>query len=124
MTRMLRAVAAIACGAGMWACSSSTDNSKTTTTNGGGSVVTATTANTFTPNPLSVTVGTTVTFVFEAVTHNVTFAGATGAPSNISDAVNTSVTRTFSTVGTFSFVCTLHPGMSGAVIVTAAAPGY
>lgn len=77
----------------------------------------ATTSNTFTPSTLTVGKGTTVTFTFQATTHNVTFASVTGAPSNISNTANSGVQRLFATAGTFGYDCTLHPGMSGTVIV-------
>lgn len=51
------------------------------------------------------------------VTHNVTFAAATGAPSNIGDHSSGSNARTFNTSGTFNYSCTLHGGMAGSVTV-------
>lgn len=77
----------------------------------------ATTSNTFNPSTLTVAKGTTVTFTFQATTHNVTFAAVAGAPSNISNTANSGVQRLFATAGTFGYDCTLHPGMSGTVIV-------
>ncbi len=88
-----------------------------TTTQPGTNEVIANTSNAFTPSSLSVSKGTTVTFTFQGVTHNVTFAAVTGAPSNIGETYSTSVQRVFSTAGTFGYNCTLHPGMSGSVVV-------
>ena len=81
--------------------------------------VAATAGLAFTPNPLTVNSGETVTFAFGAVAHNVTFdtpGGATPAdiPGNNS---NVSIQRTFTTSGTYRFHCTIHPGMAGSVVV-------
>lgn len=51
------------------------------------------------------------------VAHNVTFAPATGSPTNVPDLATGSVSRSFTTVGTFGYQCTNHPGMSGQVVV-------
>ena len=83
----------------------------------GANEVIATGDNVFNPATLTVTKGTTVTFTFQAVTHNVTFAAVTGAPANISNAANASAQRVFSTAGTFGYDCSLHPGMHGQVVV-------
>lgn len=77
----------------------------------------ANTSNVFNPSTLTVSRGTTVTFTFQATTHNVTFANVTGAPSNVSNTANSGVQRLFATAGSFGYDCTLHPGMSGTVIV-------
>ena len=79
--------------------------------------VNATTSNAFDPAALSVSKGTSVTFTFLAVTHNVTFDAVNGAPSNIPNTSAASLARTFSTAGTFSYQCTLHSGMRGTVTV-------
>jgi plastocyanin len=47
----------------------------------------------------------------------VTFTAATGVPADIATTANASVTRTFSTAGTFTYHCTIHPQMTGTVIV-------
>jgi len=74
-------------------------------------------ANTFTPSQLTIRVGQTVLFDFPADQHNVIFAARTGKPADIPTTAGQAVTRTFGTAGTFPFDCTLHPGMSGQVIV-------
>ncbi len=79
--------------------------------------VLATTGNAFTPSTLTVSKGTTVTFTFQATTHNVSFANVAGAPANISNTANSGVQRLFATAGSFGYDCTLHSGMSGTVIV-------
>jgi plastocyanin len=73
----------------------------------------------FTPTPIRLTVGGTVTFKFGSVEHTVFFDNAPpGAPANIPNLTgNTSVSRTFTTAGTFVYNCHVHPGMSGTVIV-------
>ncbi len=79
--------------------------------------VIATTSNTFTPSTLTVTKGTTVTFTFQATLHNVTFGAVAGAPAHIPNTANSGVQRLFATAGNFGYDCTLHPGMSGTVVV-------
>jgi len=73
----------------------------------------------FTPSTITVPVGGTVTWRFEATPHNVTFRPAAGAPSDIGGAnANTSVPRSFRVAGTFVYDCTLHPGiMTGSITV-------
>jgi len=79
--------------------------------------VIATDANAFNPGTLTVSKGTTVTFTFQGVTHNVTFANVAGAPANVGNSTNTSVQRVFATAGSFGYACTLHAGMQGTVVV-------
>lgn len=82
----------------------------------------------FSPPDVSVTVGGSVTWTFGARPHDVVFAGTPGAPNNIGVTTNAQVSRTFATVGTFPYDCTLHPGMRGRVLVGVAnsesSPGY
>jgi plastocyanin len=80
--------------------------------------VAATAGLAFTPSPLTVNSGESVTFAFGAVAHNVTFdtpGGATPAdiPGNNS---NVSIARTFTAPGTYRFHCTIHPGMAGSIV--------
>ena len=79
--------------------------------------VIASSASVFTPPALSVAAGTTVTFTFEGVTHNVTFDNVSGAPANIDATYSASVARMFVTKGTFPYQCTIHSGMTGTVTV-------
>jgi plastocyanin len=79
--------------------------------------VEATNALTFTPATVVITRGGTVTWNFAATQHNVSFSGGTGAPTNIGNTANTSVSRVFNSAGTFDYNCTLHFGMSGQVVV-------
>jgi plastocyanin len=91
-------------------------NSGTNSTPGTNEII-ATSGNAFNPASLTVAKGTTVTFTFQAVEHNVTFANVTGAPANIGNTASTSVTRVFATAGTFGYQCTIHSGMQGTVTV-------
>jgi plastocyanin len=80
--------------------------------------VLANTSQQFVPPDVDIAVGGTVTWTFQSLTHNVTFTTtAAGTPANTGDQTNTSVPRTFTTAGTFTYHCTLHPGMNGTVTV-------
>ena len=78
--------------------------------------VNATAENLFTPNSIQVSVGTSVSFVFGSVVHNVNFSGS-GAPAGITNTSNATVSRTFATAGVFTYDCNLHSGMTGKVTV-------
>ena len=69
----------------------------------------------FTPTILRVDPGATVTFVNkDPFAHNVT-ANGWGHFDNL--APGDSFTASFNAVGTYPFACTIHPGMSGAIVV-------
>jgi plastocyanin len=72
----------------------------------------------FAPASVTITKGGTVTWTNEAgkTPHNVTFSTA-GAPQSVPNLTTGTSTRTFDNVGTFSYQCTNHPGMSGTVTV-------
>lgn len=76
----------------------------------------------FSPNPIRITAGSTVTWTnTTGPTHTSTSntgAWNTGniAPGTTSNAVS------FPTAGTFTYHCAIHPSMTGSVIVSAAAP--
>lgn len=79
----------------------------------------AVTSNQFSPTPLNVAKGTTVTWSFQGGTHNVTFEDN---QSSSSDKSSGSHERTFSGSGTFRYRCTIHSGdfatgMVGSVVV-------
>jgi plastocyanin len=73
----------------------------------------------FIPAEVTVHRGESVYFEFPREPHNVIFANTTGAPQDITlPTSNVTIPRTFTTTGQFAYDCTLHPGMSGVVIVT------
>jgi plastocyanin len=71
----------------------------------------------FTPATVVVHRGGSVTWNFGLLEHTVTFSGGTGSPTNITAGYSTSVSRTFATAGDYSYVCTIHSGMGGKVVV-------
>lgn len=89
-------------------------NSPTPPTN----TVAATPSLAFTPTSLTVNTGDAVTFAFGSVPHNVFFAGQAGVPGDIPGTnANVSIARTFTTAGTYSYTCHIHPSMHGMVVV-------
>lgn len=101
------------------ACSSGTTG--TDTSGSGGGTPVETTATTvveqnleFFPSNLIVSVGTVVTFSnIDSTAHDVSIDGeALGMQES-----GASVTWTAKTVGTFPFKCTIHPSMTGQVVV-------
>jgi len=81
--------------------------------------VQATPAERFTPGRVNLTAGGTVTFAFGSLQHQVFFnQSVPGAPEDIPEpTANRTLTRTFTTPGTFVYNCRIHPGMSGTVVV-------
>lgn len=69
----------------------------------------------FGPQEITTTVGGSVTWANGGATaHTVTFDGG---PDCGNVAVGATVTRTFDAAGTFSYICTIHPTMTGSVVV-------
>ena len=74
---------------------------------------------TFSPTDVVVKVGGTVRFIFPNLDHNVIWQPRiTGAPADIGIMSNQIVTRTFPAAGVFPYVCTLHNGMVGTIVVS------
>ncbi len=100
------------------ACSTSPD-SKTSTNQ---TVDVFTVGDAFSPVFATVNAGDTVRWNFtggsDGQGHNVRFTPAvTGAPVDINVLKTGTASRVFSTRGTFNYVCDVHPGMNGTVIV-------
>jgi plastocyanin len=116
-------VAASACGSGGGGYNSTPTNPYSPpggdpTPTGVSDQVTAAATLAFNPGSLTTKAGHTVTFVFESVGHNVFFNAAPGVPADIPGVnSNTSVSRTFSTAGTYTYVCHIHPYMTGTITV-------
>jgi amicyanin len=71
----------------------------------------------FTPDSLTVKVGTTVNWTnHDDIAHTVSFTGS-GVHSGDLDR-NGSYSRTFTAPGTYAYICSIHPFMHGTVIVT------
>ncbi|HEY2714486.1 MAG TPA: plastocyanin/azurin family copper-binding protein [Chthoniobacterales bacterium] len=82
----------------------------------------------FSPAMVSIKAGDTVQWVWNAGPHSTT-SGTPGKPSGLWDSgvksVGSTYTHQFTTVGTFSYYCSVHGlccGMTGSVTVTAATP--
>jgi plastocyanin len=73
--------------------------------------------NSFIPFEVTIKVGEQVFFEFPQTAHNVIFQQKTGAPQDIQQTRNVTISRTFSVAGQFAYDCTLHPGMVGSVRV-------
>ena len=114
---------------GIYGCGSTTSAPTTTTTQTGGSSpnVTGTpvsivrgssvlTTTAYSPNPVTVAVGGSVTWVNnDTVTHTSSANGGTWNSGAI--APGGAFTMTFATAGTYPYHCTIHPGMTGTVTV-------
>jgi plastocyanin len=115
-----RSFAAVAAVAAFVACSGSSSNMNST--NPPGNQIDAQASLAFSPASIVIRPGESVTFVFHSVGHTVTFDAAAGVPADIgsvaSPILNTSVSRSFASAGTFSFHCSIHTFMTGTVIVT------
>ncbi|MFD8390761.1 cupredoxin family copper-binding protein [Streptomyces sp. NPDC059680] len=73
----------------------------------------------FSPATLKVKAGTTVTWTNEDTdAHTVTSAGSGGPLHSAALATHGSYTHTFTKPGSYAYVCTIHPFMTGTVEVT------
>src|SRR5688572_19229351 len=75
----------------------------------------------FSPPMLTVTSGDTVTWTSEDSTVH-TATSATGAFDSGDLAQGESFSFTFTTPGTYAYICSPHPDMTGQIVVQAAAP--
>ena len=73
--------------------------------------------NAFTPSDVDILSGGTVTFSWNGVTHNVTWLTTPASVQNITDRSTGSVAVPLNQAGTYSFHCTIHPGMDGTITV-------
>lgn len=73
--------------------------------------------NVFVPFLVQIARGGTVTWRFGSEPHNAIFVVVAGAPADINIVSNVDISRTFPTVGSFRYDCTIHPGMSGVIEV-------
>ena len=76
----------------------------------------------FTPPTAEIGVGGTVrwhmSLASDGLGHNAIFSKVVpGAPADINVVADTVVSRVFMTRGTFGYICTVHPGMVGEVVV-------
>ncbi len=70
----------------------------------------------FTPATITVSVNTTITWTNkDGVTHTVTSTTGLFDSGNLN--TNATYSRQFTTAGTFPYKCTIHPSMTGTVIV-------
>ncbi len=77
----------------------------------------------FSPNPIRITVGSTVTWTnTTAPTHTSTSDTGVWNTGNIATGATSSAVS-FPAVGTFPYHCAIHPSMTGSVIVSAAVSG-
>ena len=73
-------------------------------------------ANAYSPNPLAVTVGGSVTWTnTDSIAH--TSTSDSGVWNSGAIAAGASFTATFPTAGSFTYHCSIHPGMVGTVTV-------
>jgi plastocyanin len=106
-------------------------NATNATTTGGGNTTTSVsivpgssslTTDAFSPNPIQVSVGTTVTWTNDDAQPHTVNSGASGSPSGLFDSpiMPTAATfeYTFTEAGEVPYFCILHPNMVGTVSVS------
>jgi plastocyanin len=76
----------------------------------------ALTTTAFNPNPLTISTGTTVTWMNnDSITHTSTSNGGTWSSGNV--APGGTFSFTFQSAGSFAYHCAIHPGMVGMITV-------
>lgn len=115
LATVLTTVAGIAgCGGGASTPTQPTQGSTVTVSIVAGANTLTTTA--YNPNPVTISRGSSIMWVNnDSRTHNSTSDSNAFASGNI--APNASFTQAFQTAGTFTYHCTIHPGMVGTVVV-------
>jgi plastocyanin len=112
--------------AGAASCGGSGDTSPPVPTGSNKTVDVYTIEQTFSSDLVTISVGDTIRWNFnkaqDGLGHNVRFSPRpAGTPADIGTAANPetsgTVSRVFTTKGTFNYVCDLHGGMTGEVIV-------
>ena len=82
------------------------------------SAVVTTPGTSFAPSSVTIAAGGTVTWEISGATHNVTFGSAAPQGGSIPDTrAGNSVSRQFTTAGSYDYQCTRHSGMQGRVVV-------
>lgn len=111
-------LSAAACGSYSSPSTPSVTTPTPSTPNGVSMVAGASTLTTtaFSPNPMTVAVGTTVTWTNRDSTSHTSTAN-NGAWNSGLIAPGGTFSMTFSSAGTFPYHCTVHPGMTGTVTV-------
>jgi plastocyanin len=121
------ALLAASCGGSTTPDPAPNPNSNSGSSGGGGSTSSSTSvsivrgastlmATAFSPNPLTVPVGTTVTWTNnDTTTHDATADNKSFATGLIAPGASASVT--LRTAGRITYFCTIHPGMSGTIDV-------
>ena len=118
MRKFLIAVVAVGLLAGS-ACSSGGDNKKTSATTAGAIAPTVqikAEGTTWAPNDVTIKPGDVVEWVVNgSIVHDLHGDEAVGHKANSKFTVD----HTYKTAGTFSYQCSIHPGMTGTVTVSA-----
>ena len=79
--------------------------------------VAATTGNAFSPDTVKIATNGRVTWNFGTTAHNVTFQSPPAPVVNLGTQSSSSEARDFATNGRYPYLCTIHTGMDGVVIV-------
>lgn len=108
---LLMAVLAVACDSNGYGAAPPPDNTP--------NVVSAVGVTSWSPPTITVKAGDVVTFRNSTgVTHNVTFdQDVAGHPGDVGNFSSGTKPVTFSTAGTFTYHCGIHPAMQGQVVV-------